>query len=199
MLWSRRRSIDVRSAFRQALPWIALVLVATALVATFGVNAILRNDADRRAQAVKELVWANSVDPTDGDARLPAENTKYAGYLSTRAMVTRLAGTVPWAPSVAWIMIAATGLAAGLVALIRNLGLPAWTAGVAFIAMPLLGGDAYRLPAVGDPRAVAAMLLIGGLAFVAKALRKPSRSAWWIAGLGGAVCGASALVYVSTW
>jgi hypothetical protein len=191
-----RWTVDLKSAARRTAPMAALVVAATALVSAIGVNAVFRNDADRRARAVKELVWANRVVSTVGDPLLPAENSKYVGYLASRAMVTRLAATDPWAPSVAWIMIAATGLAAGLAALIRNLGLPAWTAGVALAAMLLLGGDAYRLPVVGDPRAVGAMLLIGGLALVARGLGDRSWSAWWLAGLGGALSGASALVHV---
>jgi hypothetical protein len=189
------QSIEFRPAVRRAAPWLALVVMTTTLVSAVGVNSTFRNDTDRRAQAVKELVWANRIVPSAGDPLLPRENSKYPGYLASRAMVTWLAGTDPWRPSVAWIMIAAVGLAAGLVALIRNLGLPLWSAGLALIAMPLLGGDSYRLPAVGDPRPVSAMVMIGGLAFVARGLGEKSLG-YTLAGLGGALSGAAALVHL---
>jgi hypothetical protein len=196
LLRPRTFSIDLRSMARRAAPPVALIVTATALVTAIGVHTLFRTDSDRRARAVKELVWANSIVSTGADPSLPAENSKYSGYLASRAMVTRLAATDPWAPSLAWIMIAATGLAAGLVALVRNLGLPAWSAGVALAAMPLLGGDSYRLPLVGEPRAVSALLLIGGLALVARGLVERSRWSWWLAAVGGAIIGASALSHV---
>lgn len=195
LLPHQRSSIEFRSLARRIVPHAALVVAVTALVASVGVNAVFRSDADRRAQAVKELVWANRLVTTAGEPVLPSENAKYGGYLAARAIVTRLGGSDPWKPSLAWVMIAATGMAAGLVALVRNLGLPRWTAGVALASMPLLGGDAYRLESVGDPRAVAAMIMIAGLAVLARAMTASS-STGLPAAFGGALTGASALAHL---
>jgi hypothetical protein len=184
----------LRAAARWALPATLLVVLATAATLHFETANTFRTDAGWRTDAVKELVWSDSAG-VGRSPPLPAENEKYTGYLVARATVTAVTGDRPWRPNLAWIAICAAAMAAAVFALARNLGLGSVPALAGLVAVPLLGGDAFRFGHVGDARALAATMTLTGLALLARGLSgaTPRRS---LLGAAGAVCGLAALVHV---
>jgi hypothetical protein len=177
---------------------VAAVSVVVALVVgqDFLYATNYRSDPVLRDDAVKELVWSDSADSLGGDPPLASENRKYAGYLAARAAVTKLTGEAPFDTSLGWIVICAVGLGTAVFSLARNLGLPSWAAGVATAAMPLLGGDAYRVPVVGEPRAVATTAMLAGLILISRAITSQGRQRLAFALMGGALAGIAAVIHV---
>lgn len=177
---------------------VAIVSVVAVLVAgyDFLYATNYQSDPVLRTDAVKELVWSDSANSLDNDPLLTRDNRKYAGYLAGRAAVTKLAGDDPSQMSLAWILICAIGMGTVVFALARNLGLPAWAAGVATAAVPVLGGDAYRLSVVGEPRAAAMIAMLAGLMLLARAVRSKGAQRTWLALVGGGVAGAAGVIHV---
>lgn len=176
-----------------SLPALALTVGSGLAVLLHGVVTVFRSDAAFRADAVKELVWSNVATATDGTPALETENIKYAGYLAARAALTTLEGGAAAEPSLAWLLVSAATLAAGVFALARALGLAAPWAAVAVVAAPLLGGDVMRIGSVGDPRSVAAAAMLAGIAVVARAT---DRRCLPLAAAGGLLAGSAAVVHL---
>jgi hypothetical protein len=188
----RRLRWDARAALRWSAPAAAIVIVATVGVLLFGAANAFRTDAWSKSDAVKELVWSNSANISNTPP-LGSEHVKYAGYLVSRAAVTKLSGRDPWRLDFAWVTLAVAAMAAAVFALARNLGLPWWAGAVGAAFVPLLGGDAYRFDSLGDARGVAAAVAFTGFALFARALEEPGRR-WLLA--AGTIAGLAAIVHV---
>lgn len=181
-----------RSVLRHA-PLLLLIALPVAATLVSGVSSEFRTDQGWRTDAVKELVWSNSV-AVGTNPPLPPEMPKYAGYLATRAAVTYATGEDPSRPTFGWVAMSSIGMAAATFGLARNIGLTAWGAGVAVVALPLLGGDSYRLMSISDARGTAAAVLICGLMLSARGWRSGNRTTPIL--LGGAIAGLSAIVHL---
>lgn len=187
-----------RAAARWCLPGATLVVAATVAVCVAGQVATFGTDSSYRADAVKEMVWSNSSNAAGSEPDLADENVKYASYLGVRAAVTNAGGGNPLRPSLAWLIIAASGLAAAVWTLAAALGLGPVGAGAALIACFLFGGDAYRLSTVGDPRPVATLVLLTGAGLLAAAMRRNAalRTDWPLYAVAGLLVGAAGLVHL---
>lgn len=192
--WARPERAAVRARAAWALPAVLIVVVAAVAVFHYGSANTFRTDAGWRTDAVKELVWSDSSN-VGRSPPLASENTKYTGYLATRATVTKITGDDPWRVNFAWIVMCAAAMAAAAYALARNLGLGAIPAVAGVVAIPLLGGDAYRITHVSDARGLAVTMALTGLALLARELRAEEPRLWRITA-AGAVAGLAALVHV---
>lgn len=188
-----------RAALRAGALWAlpAALIVITAVIATlqFGAANTFRTDAGWRTDAIKELVWSDSSN-VGHSPPLASENAKYAGYLVSRATVTKMTGDEPWRVSFAWIVLCAAAMAAASYALIRNVGLGAIPAIAGAAAIPVLGGDAYRFSHVSDARAVATVAAFTGLALLARELAREEKPRLRAVALAGGICGLAGLLHV---
>lgn len=195
-----RRRPSARSAVAWALP--GLLVAAAGVGATLIVGyevpfaSNIHSDPTFRADAMKDLVWANEGDAVTGRVPLSEDNRKYPGYLAARGGIAKLAGEDPWLLPAAFALLCAAAMAAATFALARNVGLRPWAAAVAAAAVPLLGGDAYILDATAQPRHVAMLVLIAGLALVARGVGLEGRRRLVVAGIGGVVVGLAAVLHV---